>query len=492
MSQYPMTPLPSRDEPRLSALADGMRALRDEPLRRAVAGYLLLLLALLPLPFGGWRDWAIDIVALLTAGFLLAVAIAALAGRTGLGRLSVAAVPAALYAGVLIWAALQASDLAVLQPFWHPIWGEAEAALGQRLSPSITLDRFETGRGLVSLGSYAGIFMLALYAIADLRVARMTVSLFIYAAAAYALYGLALHFTGAAVVLWFEKADIYRDVLTSTFDNRNNFATYAGMALIAALGLFLNEVSRRRQTPTRQAAIVVVDRIWRMTWPLIVAAAILATALMMTASRAGMVAALAGVAVLCCVTFLTPRIGPFRPRSLFVVWVALAVLLVVFSGDQATQRIVVGLDSEEERFLVYPGVMQGIRDYFWVGTGLGSFEDSYRFYRDAAVQGRFTVAHNDPLEAALELGVPATAAMLLAVVWLVGLCWRELRARRRGAVLPCIAVAVSFQVGLHSLVDFSMQVPAVAIAYLILLACGLTRADRPLAERPAAQRSEAQ
>jgi hypothetical protein len=85
----------------------------------------------------------------------------------------------------------------------------------------------------------------------------------------------------------------------------------------------------------------------------------------------------------------------------------------------------------------------------------------------------------------MELGVPAASAMLLAVMLLVGTAWHELRARRRGAIFPCIAVAVSLQVGLHSLLDFGMQVPAVVIAYLSLLACALVRADRDSEQRPA-------
>jgi O-antigen ligase len=103
----------------------------------------------------------------------------------------------------------------------------------------------------------------------------------------------------------------------------------------------------------------------------------------------------------------------------------------------------------------------------------------------------FAQAHNDPLELTLELGLPAAAAILCALVWLVGLCLRELRARRRGAIFPCIAIAVTLQLGLHSLVDFSMQVPAVMVAYMILLACGLTRADRPLADRGSDERPSA-
>ncbi len=485
-----MTPLPSREEARPSVFADGMRALQGDPLRRAVIVYLLALIVLMPLPYGGWRDWTVTLVALLTAGYLLVVAVAVLAGRARLDRLTIAAVPAVLYALALIWAALQTSDLPFLRPFWHPIWGETAAALGVPVQGSISVDRFETWRRVISLGNYAGILMLGLYAIADIRVARMMVRALVYAATAYALYGLAVEFTGAGVTLWQEKQERFRDVLSSTFRNRNNFAAYSGMALIAATALFLNDVSNRRQRATREAAIVLIDRIWGLSWPVIVSAAVIATALLLTQSRAGLVSTMIGIAVLCGILFLTPRIRPLRARWLLILGLVLVVVLLVMSGGHTAERIVVGLDTDDERFLVIPAVLQGIRDFLWTGTGLGSFEDVHRLYRDAGIETLFSQAHSDSLELTLELGLPAAAAMLFALAWLVGLCLRELRARRRGAIFPCIAVAVTVQLGLHSLVDFSMQVPSLMVAYMILLACGLTRVA-PSSERTAARRPEA-
>ncbi|HEY4135889.1 MAG TPA: O-antigen ligase family protein [Alphaproteobacteria bacterium] len=481
--QFGMMQLPSRDEARPSVFAEARRALAGDPLRRAIVGYLMLLVVALPLPFGGWRDWAIDCLAICTALMLLGVAWNAARGTTqGLERLSLVAVPTALYALVLIWACLQASSLEIMRPLWNPLWAQASAALAEPLAASVSLDRFETMRGLVSLASYLGVFLLAIYAISDLRVSRMLVRLFVYAAAAYAVYGLIVYFTGSAVVLWFDKEQ-YLNVVTATFDNRNNFATYCGMALIAGMGLFLNEVSRRRQMPTKQSAIVLVDRIWRMTWPLVVAMAILATALLLTASRAGAVTTLIGLGALCGTLFLTTRLRPFRPRGLLIAGIVLVVLLVILSGDRTTERIFIGLDAEEERFKVYVDALKAVRDFAFAGTGLGSFEDAYRFYRSIELRNHFVQAHNDVLEAAMELGVPAATGLLVSILLLVGNCWRELRARRRGAVFPCIAVAVSLQVGLHSLLDFSMQVPAVVIAYALILACGLTRADRPVGEK---------
>lgn len=473
-----MSSMPARDERPPSVFAEGWSALKDQPLRRAVVVYLMILIAVLPLPFGGWRDWAINGLALVTGSMLLAVAWGAVVGRVDLRRLSLAVVPAALYALALVWAALQASHFPFLRPLWNPLWNEAAVALGHPLKPSISLDSHKTLSGLVSLGSYGGIFLLALYAVNELRIARMLVRLFIYAATVNAFYGLAIYFTGANIVLWFEK-ELHFNVVTGTFDNRNSFAMYCGLALISAIGLFLNEVSRRRQSATKQAAIVLADRVWRMAWPLVISAGVLGTALMLTASRAGTTTAMIGVATLCAIVYLTPSVRPFRKRILVIAGFVAAALLIVLSGDKTAQRFIVGLDVEDQRFTVFADVLRGLPEYALIGTGLGSFEDVFRVFRQDTLYTSFNYAHNDMLEAALELGIPAASALLLAVALLVLQCWHELRTRRRGAIFSCIAVAVSVQVALHSQLDFSMQIPAVVIAYLILIACGLTRADRP-------------
>ena len=43
------------------------------------------------------------------------------------------------------------------------------------------------------------------------------------------------------------------------------------------------------------------------------------------------------------------------------------------------------------------------------------------------------------------------------------------RRRRRNALYPCMGVAASVLVGLHATVDFTMQVPAVAATYALIM-----------------------
>ena len=78
-------------------------------------------------------------------------------------------------------------------------------------------------------------------------------------------------------------------------------------------------------------------------------------------------------------------------------------------------------------------------------------------------------AHNTWLENAFELGVPAALALYLALGGLVMTCLRGVTRRHRDWVYPATGVAASVLVGLHALLDFSLQLPAVAILYACIM-----------------------
>jgi hypothetical protein len=90
--------------------------------------------------------------------------------------------------------------------------------------------------------------------------------------------------------------------------------------------------------------------------------------------------------------------------------------------------------------------------------------------------GVWDMAHSTPLELAAEMGVPF--ASLMGVVWvaaLVTLC-AGLRTRRRNETAPLAALAVCLLALLHSLVDFSLQIPGYSIVVFSLLGVGLSQA----------------
>jgi hypothetical protein len=73
------------------------------------------------------------------------------------------------------------------------------------------------------------------------------------------------------------------------------------------------------------------------------------------------------------------------------------------------------------------------------------------------------------------MGIPIAA--LVVVAWLVifGVLVHGVRVRRRDLIIPIAALAVAMIAVLHSLIDFSLQIPGYSIVALALIGAGLAQ-----------------
>ena len=85
----------------------------------------------------------------------------------------------------------------------------------------------------------------------------------------------------------------------------------------------------------------------------------------------------------------------------------------------------------------------------------------------------------DRMEHAVELGLPATFALYGGMLLLVAYCAGGALRRGRDHAFAVAAVGVSAAVGTHALVDFSLQIPAVAITYAAILGIGCAKPAPP-------------
>jgi hypothetical protein len=65
--------------------------------------------------------------------------------------------------------------------------------------------------------------------------------------------------------------------------------------------------------------------------------------------------------------------------------------------------------------------------------------------------------------------------LLGAIALLVGRCMKAATLRQENATIPAVAASVGFLVGVHSLVDFSLQIQAVALTFAALLGAGVAQ-----------------
>jgi O-antigen ligase len=383
-------------------------------------------------------------------------------------------VPLAALAIVLGWAAIQ-TVTGVPAFLQNPVWADAAAALGNPIDGAISVYP-DAGRvAMLWVATAAAVFFLAVQLGRDPAWARVVLYAIAVAGGLIAMYGLTVYFDGNEWVLWQPK-HAYRNALTATFINKNNYAAFAGMGLICTFGLLLDRLPRSspRQSRRRRGALFA-----RGLGVLALGAVFAAdcAALILAGSRAGAAVTVLGLIVV--MLLLLARLPAWR-RPLFVALGLTALGIVVFASSSSELLVsrLPNLDQDlSARLAVDARALAAIRAAPWTGYGLGAFQQAFTAFRDAslATQGRWEYAHNDWLEALLTLGVPVGLMLWLVFGWMLVRCVRGALDRGRDAIYPAIGAGVCAQVFTHTLVDFTMQIQGVALPFLAIVGVGVAQ-----------------
>lgn len=131
-----------------------------------------------------------------------------------------------------------------------------------------------------------------------------------------------------------------------------------------------------------------------------------------------------------------------------------------------------------------PAVVQLIGDHPLSGVGRGAFRDAFTGYATPGAFLRYTHAESEPLHLVAELGAPVAALLLAAVI----ATWGFALVRWRRDPAAAGALAGTFAVGLHSLVEFGLEFGGLGLPFVV--ACGaLIRPSRAEPTRAIPQRA---
>jgi O-antigen ligase len=207
-------------------------------------------------------------------------------------------------------------------------------------------------------------------------------------------------------------------------------------------------------------------------------------ALFLTQSR-GAVGATFVACVAAAALFTTRRLTADKPNEEFVSWrryatliaglVVVVGLFALFAGRSMYRMEEQG--SDDGRWCSFASTIAAIKDNWIFGTGLGAFQDVFPVYRDSDCAGIFGVwerAHNFFLEGYLGLGLPFVAALAIGYSILVGIFIRGIRIRHKFRFIPVTGLAVLILASLHSIVDFSLQIPGVGAYFAAIMAATVT------------------
>jgi O-antigen ligase len=205
------------------------------------------------------------------------------------------------------------------------------------------------------------------------------------------------------------------------------------------------------------------------------AAFVLGMALVLTGSRGGILASLAGVIAFALLVLMRGR-NAVAGLTLFFAFLTVGVTFFAF-GDLLAGRLLSQGLVDDGRLAVYRLTILSIFDAPWTGFGYGTFQNVFPMYRDSSVSavGMWDKAHNTYLEIAQGLGIPFAALFLLGLLSLAARCAYAALKRQSSATAPMVATSATIIVGLHSFVDFSMQIQAVALTWTALLGAGVAQ-----------------
>jgi O-antigen ligase len=437
--------------------------------------------ALAPLPLGSNRHWAWELLGAIIGLLMALLAIRQILDRDEVWpRLQQLRVPALLFSGAISWAMMQSLPFTP-EPWHHPLWSQAQDYFAHQVLTSVSVNRTTSISHMFRLITYGGIFWLSYSFSHDVRRARIVTKSVTMIIALYAAWGLAVYWTGNKTILWFDKWG-YTDDLTGTFVNRNSFATFLGLGLLTGVAMLIEGIRKRvdflessRGVLKATLELLMVHGRW-----LTLGCLVIVTALLLTHSRGGAISTVIGLAALLGAVGFAPSLRAHWHTTFGLgLAVALGAILAI-SDNVMTKRLVESSVKTEGRVHIFERTLEAIHDWPLFGTGLGTFGDIFPLYRTENIAVAVGQAHNDYLETVIELGLPAATLLFLSIASLLWICLSGIRRRRRDAVFPCIGVGATTLVAVHSLFDFSLQIPAVTSIYWILMGTAIAQSFNSL------------
>ena len=390
--------------------------------------------------------------------------------------------PAVLFAAVVLWVLIQN---ATWTPDWmhHPIWQMTADELNKPVAGSISVDRDLTSLALLRLITAASAFWIALQLCRDASRANFLLKSIAAVSCAYAAYGLFAFAVMPGRVLWFATPFPRTGFVTSTFINPNSFATYAGMGLVVICGLILR-LYRDEFTAVAGSARFRIATFIQVTGQraavLLGAGFVVLAALLLSQSRGGILSTGLGLFVFVILSLKTRKQGsPEQREAVIILGVLLVAIAFLAFGDLVAGRITQQGLYDKGRIAIYTITLRSIFDSPLLGYGYGTFADVIPMFRDQSLgtYETWAMAHNTYLEVFQGLGILFGSMLVASIVLLARRCVKAAMTRQQNEMIPCVAAAIAFLVGAHSLIDFSLQIEAIGVTFMAVLGAGVAQSE---------------
>jgi len=283
-----------------------------------------------------------------------------------------------------------------------------------------------------------------------------------------AILGLSQSITSPTKVYWFRELN--QSTAFGPFINRHHFAGYMELTIALPLGLLFAGA---------------VDKEKRIIYLFI--AGLMGVALVMTASRGGIISLVAEIFFLMIVTAIWRKPSEKRRRKSHrfrhllgrlgatgALLVGLFLGVVLLGGEFSINRFIDSVNTDDPttgRAHFWAVTLDIIKAHPYIGTGLGAFGVIYTKYDTRNGLYRLEQAHNDYLQVLSDAGIIGGVLALSFVLLLFGKAIARAHSRddfRRGVALA--ALSGCFAVLVHSFFDFTLHTTSNALLFLVLAA----------------------
>jgi O-antigen ligase len=193
-----------------------------------------------------------------------------------------------------------------------------------------------------------------------------------------------------------------------------------------------------------------------------------------TGSLAGSMATAAAIIAMIAISsagVLRSRMDTMSTLLSVALLVSVVGFFVVAGGELGTKVVTVAKSgfNENLRITLWTAAERMIHDAPLLGFGLGTYQQAYPLYEDTFLPYIMDKAHNDYLELAAGWGLPAAISWLASIGWLVWMCVRGIFVRQRDRVFALLGIGAATLVGVHSLFDFPLQIPAISLLFSAMI-----------------------
>ncbi len=271
--------------------------------------------------------------------------------------------------------------------------------------------------------------------------------------------------------------DIGRSI--GTYANRNHLAGLLEMALPIALGLLAARVGHGGEG-VQYAGHNWLRRTGRLlmnlprpnqTMAFAALTLLILLGLAFTRSRSGIAMAMVGIFL--SAVLYGRHIGGVRAGSVATLIAVVGLALAAVAGlAPVLDRFSIEDTLDDARWPIYASSMEAAWRFFPFGSGLGTFPEVYWRFQPDSIADFVNHAHNDYIEFLFEGGLAALVVMG-AFITLYVLRWRALLSHAQWVTFDFIQVGAGIGLllmGLHSLTDFNLHIPANAIYFALLAA----------------------